>query len=86
MIANFSVTEQSKIKWSSMKKAAKRNAGEGVEKRETSYTVGGNVNWYCHYIEPYEVPLKNRTITNIQMSISFLFSFAFHYPSFHSYL
>ena len=21
------------------------NAGEGVEKRESSYTVGGNVNW-----------------------------------------
>ena len=25
------------------------NAGEGVEKREPSYTVGGNVNWYSHY-------------------------------------
>ena len=25
------------------------NAGEGVEKREPSYTVGGNVNWYNHY-------------------------------------
>ena len=24
------------------------NAGEGVEKREPSYTVGGNVNWYSH--------------------------------------
>ena len=23
-------------------------AGEGVEKREPSYTVGGNVNWYSH--------------------------------------
>ena len=25
------------------------NVGEGVEKRECSYTVGGNVNWctYC---------------------------------------
>ena len=44
MIANFSVTEQSKIKWSSMKKAAKRNAGEGAEKREPSYTVGENAN------------------------------------------
>ena len=27
------------------------NAGEGVEKREHSYTVGGNVNWYSHYGE-----------------------------------
>ena len=25
------------------------NAGEGVEKREHSYTVGGNVNWYNYY-------------------------------------
>ena len=25
------------------------NAGEGVEKREPSYTVGGNVNWYSDY-------------------------------------
>ena len=29
------------------------NAGEGVEKRELSYTVGGNVNWYSHYGEQY---------------------------------
>ena len=27
------------------------NAGEGVEKREPSYTVGGNVNSYSHYGE-----------------------------------
>ena len=25
------------------------NAGEGVEKRDRSYTVGGNVNWYIKY-------------------------------------
>ena len=25
------------------------NAGEGVEKREHSYTVGGNLNGYSHY-------------------------------------
>ena len=25
------------------------NAGKGVEKREHSCTVGGNVNWYSHY-------------------------------------
>ena len=27
------------------------NAGEGVEKREPSYIVGGNANWYSHYGE-----------------------------------
>ena len=25
------------------------NAGEGVGKREPSYTVGGNANWYSQY-------------------------------------
>ena len=29
------------------------NAGEGVEKREPSYTVGGNVNWGSHYRKQY---------------------------------
>ena len=33
--------------------------GKGVEKREPSYTVGGNVNWYSHYGERYEGSLKN---------------------------
>ena len=27
------------------------NAGEGMEKREPSYTVGGNANQYSHYGE-----------------------------------
>ena len=27
------------------------NAGEGLEKRELFYTVGGNLNWYSHYRE-----------------------------------
>ena len=27
------------------------NAGEGVEKRELTCTVGGNVSWYNHYRE-----------------------------------
>ena len=35
------------------------NAGEGVEKREPSYTVGGNVNWCSHYGKQDEVSLKN---------------------------
>ena len=29
------------------------NAGEGMGKREPSYTVGGNVNWYNHYGKKY---------------------------------
>ena len=27
------------------------SAGEGIEKRELSYIVAGNVNWYSHYGE-----------------------------------
>ena len=33
--------------------------GEGVEKREPSYTVGRNVNQYSHYGKQYEVSSKN---------------------------
>ena len=35
------------------------NAGEGVEKREPSYTVGRSVNWCSHYGEQYGGSLKN---------------------------
>ena len=34
------------------------NSGEGVEKREHSFTVGGNVNWYSHYGRWYGDSLK----------------------------
>jgi len=35
------------------------NTGEGVERREPSYTVDGNVNWYSRYGEQYGGSLKN---------------------------
>ena len=35
------------------------NAGEGMEKREPSYTVGGNANQYNHYGEQCADSLKN---------------------------
>ena len=37
-----------------------------MEKREPSCTVGGNVNWYCHLVQPpsmegsIEIPLKTK--------------------------
>ena len=34
-------------------------AGEGVEKKELSYTVGGNANWCSHNGEQYGGSLKN---------------------------
>ena len=35
------------------------NAGEGMEKREPSYTVRGNVNWCGHYGKQYGGSSKN---------------------------
>ena len=34
------------VRMASIKSLQIKNAGEGVEKREPSYTVGRNVNWY----------------------------------------
>ena len=55
--------------WPSPKKSTDNNAGEGVEKREPSCTVCGNVNWYGHYGRQYgdsskkKLFLKNKTTT-----------------------
>ena len=35
------------------------NAGEGVEKREPSYIIGGNVSWDSHYGKQYGGSLTN---------------------------
>ena len=35
------------------------NAGEAVEKKQPSYTVGGNANWYSHYGEQCGDSFKN---------------------------
>ena len=35
------------------------NVGEGVEKREPFYTIGGNVNWYNHYGKQYGSTSEN---------------------------
>ena len=34
-------------------------SGEGVEKREPSYTVDGNVGWYSRYGQQYGGSLQN---------------------------
>ena len=41
-VVRRAITEKSKI-----------NSGVGMEKRESSYTVGGNVSWYSHCGEKY---------------------------------
>ena len=35
------------------------NDGEGVEKKELSYTIGGGVNWISNYEKQYGVSLKH---------------------------
>ena len=47
--------------WPSSKNLQTINAGEGVEEREPSCTVGGNVNWYSRYGEQYGGSLKSKT-------------------------
>ena len=37
----------------------KKKTEWGVEKKEPSYTVGGNVNWCSHYGEQYGPSFKN---------------------------
>jgi len=43
------------VRMSIIKKST-NNAGEGVEKRELSYTVDGNVNWYTTIENSIEMP------------------------------
>ena len=39
--------------WPSLRSLKVKTAGEGVDKREPSYTVAGNVSWCSHYGEQY---------------------------------
>ena len=54
--ANQNHNKQSE--WLLSKSLQAINAGEGVEKREPSYTVGGNANQYSHYGEQCGESLK----------------------------
>jgi len=46
-------TTSHQSEWPSLTSQQITNAGEDVEKREPSYTVGGIVNWYNHYGKQY---------------------------------
>ena len=46
------------VRMAAIQKSQTINAGEGVEKRETSYSVGGNANYYSHYGEQCSDYLK----------------------------
>ena len=47
-----------------------------MEKRESSYTVGGNVNWYNHYREQYGGTLK-KLKTEYHMILQSYYSWAY---------
>ena len=47
------------MRMAAIKKQEITSIDEDVEKRETSCTAGGNVNWYSHYGEQYGGSLKN---------------------------
>ena len=49
-------------------KSLQTNAGEGVEKRERSCTVGEDVSWYSRYGRQYGDSLKTRNKTTIWFS------------------
>ena len=44
--------------WLSSKSLQTINAGKDVEKRKHSWNVGGNVNWYSHYVRQFWNLLK----------------------------
>ena len=46
------------VRMANIKKSITINAGKGMEKREPSCTVGGNVNWYSRYGRQYGDSLK----------------------------
>ena len=41
------------FEWPSSRNLQTINVGEGMAKREPSYTIGGNINWWSHYGEQY---------------------------------
>ena len=63
-------THVSQKEWPSLKCLQIINAGEGVEEKETSYTVCGNMNWCSHYGEQYGGSLKSKNRTTIWSCIS----------------
>ena len=47
------------VRMAIIKKSTNKNAEEGVEKKEHSYTVGENMNWCNYYAEQYGGSSKN---------------------------
>ena len=50
------------VRMAAIQKSTSNKCWRGVEKREPSYTVGGNANWYCHCGEQCRDSLKKPEI------------------------
>ena len=50
------------VRMAIIKKSTSNNGEEGVEKRESFYTVGGNENWCSHYEKQYGGSFKRVTL------------------------
>ena len=50
---NKNYNDLTPIRTANIKKSTNNKYFEGVEKMETSYTVGGNVSWCSHYGKQY---------------------------------
>ena len=63
-------TDWFQSEWPSSKNLQTIKGRENLEKRKSSCTIGGNINWYSHYGEEYENSLKTRNKTAITSAIS----------------
>ena len=52
--------------WSHHQKSAKNKCCRGCREKGSSYTVGGNVNWYSHYEKEYGGSLKTKNRATIR--------------------
>ena len=53
-------TTSYQLEWPLLKSLQITNAGKKIwRKREPSYTIGGNINWYGHYEKQYGVSFRN---------------------------
>ena len=58
-VVRMTIIKKSTNRQNTKQKMSTDNAGEDIEKREPSYTVDGNVNWYSHWGEQFGGSLKN---------------------------
>ena len=59
------------VKMAIIKKSTNNKCWRGIEKRECSCTVGGNVNWYSHYGRQYGDSLKKKKLGVKPPSVQF---------------